>query len=178
MKNGIKNKIFRWNAILSVVIIFLLSGIWHFLYDVLGGVIAQVFAPINESLAEHVKIIFYPCLIWWLVTYLSFKKSINLAPYKWFTSAFISTFTSISILVMLFCFIFYGLAVKIDNLPLHLVIETVSLLVGQWVGYHVYIVGKGKKMAFWFWGLIIVLISILIGVFSFIPPCVPIYISS
>lgn len=52
----------------------LLASAWHFLYDLVPCPFVGAFAPVNESVWEHLKIVFYPFLILWLVGYV-FKYS-------------------------------------------------------------------------------------------------------
>lgn len=44
--------------IINVFIFFALSFLWHFLYDWFPSFITSVFFPVNESIWEHMKIIF------------------------------------------------------------------------------------------------------------------------
>ena len=44
--------------IINVVIFFALSFLWHFIYDLLPCFLTAIFFPVNESIWEHMKIIF------------------------------------------------------------------------------------------------------------------------
>lgn len=44
-----------------IIFLFLLSFLWHFMYDWFPCVLTSIFFPVNESIWEHMKIIFY-CL--------------------------------------------------------------------------------------------------------------------
>ena len=44
--------------IINVVVFFVLSFLWHFGYDVLPNFLTAIFFPVNESIWEHMKIIF------------------------------------------------------------------------------------------------------------------------
>ena len=44
--------------IVNVVIFFALSFLWHFVYDLLPNFFTAIFFPVNESIWEHMKIIF------------------------------------------------------------------------------------------------------------------------
>lgn len=48
--------------IFNVIFLFLLSFLWHFVYDWLPCEIIAIFFPVNESIWEHMKII-YCCFI-------------------------------------------------------------------------------------------------------------------
>ena len=47
--------------IFMIIFLFLLSFLWHFMYDWFPCVLTSIFFPVNESIWEHMKIIFY-CL--------------------------------------------------------------------------------------------------------------------
>ena len=48
--------------IFMIIFLFLLSFLWHFMYDWFPCVLTSIFFPVNESIWEHMKIIFY-CLL-------------------------------------------------------------------------------------------------------------------
>lgn len=48
----------KYLKLLGVVIAFLLCFLIHFLYDLAPSFITSVIAPVNESIAEHMKILF------------------------------------------------------------------------------------------------------------------------
>lgn len=46
-----------------IIFLFLLSFLWHFMYDWFPCVLTSIFFSVNESIWEHMKIIFYVLLI-------------------------------------------------------------------------------------------------------------------
>ena len=53
----------------SLVVIVGLSGLQHFLYEWLPNPFFALFAPVSESVWEHLKIVFYPFVFVWLISY-------------------------------------------------------------------------------------------------------------
>lgn len=49
--------------IFMIIFLFLLSFLWHFMYDWFPCVLTSIFFPVSESIWEHMKIIFYCLLI-------------------------------------------------------------------------------------------------------------------
>lgn len=49
--------------IFMIIFLFLLSFLWHFMYDWIPCVLTSIFFPVNESIWEHMKIIFYVLLM-------------------------------------------------------------------------------------------------------------------
>ena len=171
-------KLWKCNTIIGVLVALVLSALQHFLYDLVPLGVVGVFAPRSESLAEHVKIVFYPMLIWWTTTFLIFRKARGINAYKWFTSAFISTFVAISLLVMQFSVIFYGFELTMDSFVVHILIEIISFVLSFLLGFHLYKHAKECKLLLIFCSVIIGITIILMGVFSFYPPKVPIFMES
>jgi hypothetical protein len=49
---------------ISIVLAILLGSLWHFVFDWLGkNNIIAAFFPVNESIWEHLKLLFYPVLL-------------------------------------------------------------------------------------------------------------------
>ncbi len=48
--------------VINVIFLFLLSFLWHFMYDLIPCNFIALFFPVNESIWEHMKIIYY-CLL-------------------------------------------------------------------------------------------------------------------
>ncbi len=44
--------------IINVIVFFVLSFVWHFVYDLIPCFLTSIFFPVNESIWEHMKIIF------------------------------------------------------------------------------------------------------------------------
>lgn len=49
----------------------------HFIYDWLGGTVASVLGAVNESLWEHLKLIFWPAVIFGIIEYIAYGKSMR-----------------------------------------------------------------------------------------------------
>lgn len=60
--------------IIAVIGIFLLSFISHFTYELFPNIIFSFIFPVNESIWEHMKIIFTSTLIYGIIDYLLLKK--------------------------------------------------------------------------------------------------------
>ena len=60
--------------IINVVFLFLLSFLWHFMYDLLPNNFFAIFFPVNESIWEHMKIIYYCLLFSSVLEFLLYKR--------------------------------------------------------------------------------------------------------
>lgn len=57
----------------ALTFVAVLGTILHFLYDWTGLAFLKLFSAVNESTFEHMKILFYPMLIFAFIQYFSFK---------------------------------------------------------------------------------------------------------
>ena len=62
----------KWK-IISPIILFLLSFPIHFLYTWFTNIITSFFAPVNESIFEHMKMIYTTYLLFSLIEYIYIK---------------------------------------------------------------------------------------------------------
>lgn len=55
-------------SIWGFLFVGLLGTLFHFVYDWLGQwPIVGLFFPVNESIWEHMKLLFFPVVLWWLI---------------------------------------------------------------------------------------------------------------
>ena len=56
----------------------ILGTFLHFFFDLTGGnVVAALFSAVNESIWEHMKLLFFPMLIFSIIEYLFLKNYIG-----------------------------------------------------------------------------------------------------
>lgn len=60
--------------IISVIGLFIISFISHFAYDLFPNIIFSFIFPVNESIWEHMKILFTSTLLYEIIDYLLLKK--------------------------------------------------------------------------------------------------------
>jgi hypothetical protein len=64
--------------IAGTAFIIFLGSAFHFTYEFSGRfAIVGAFSAVNESVWEHLKLAFWPSLIWLLIEYLPIKKLTN-----------------------------------------------------------------------------------------------------
>ena len=86
--------------VLSIIIISLVGTLAHFLYDISNhNKIVGLFAAVNESTWEHIKIALTPTLLWSLVD--GFIYGVNL-------NYFVAKFVSLLVIIILMPTLYYG----------------------------------------------------------------------
>lgn len=87
--------------IINVVFLFLLSFLWHFVYDWFPNNIFALFFPVNESIWEHMKIIYYCLFMGSILEFVLCKKN-NIKINNFYIEAMVK-----SILVVIFYLIIF-----------------------------------------------------------------------
>ena len=57
-------------TLVGIIFIFLLGSLFHFTYELSNNnIIVSLFSGINESTFEHMKLLLYPIIIWYVIYY-------------------------------------------------------------------------------------------------------------
>ena len=93
-------------CIINIILIIVISTIFHFAYELLPNNIIASFFPVNESIIEHMKMIFNSYIVYTIIEYFILKKyniiENNNHMFKLLTSSLICMF-----LTMIFYYPFY-----------------------------------------------------------------------
>jgi hypothetical protein len=97
--------------IISVIGTFMLCFLTHFLYDIFPNSLFSIFFPVNESIWEHMKMLFTSILIFGIIEYFllnKFKIKVN----NYLFSLFLKAFLSIPIYLVMFLPFYYKFGEK------------------------------------------------------------------
>lgn len=117
--------------ILGVVLAFLFCFPIHFLYDKFPGFITSIFAPVNESIWEHMKILFGSILLSGgiqKIIVIKYKLNYNNICF----SNFIGAISSIPIFLMMFLPIYIIIG---ENFPITIFIMFIAILIAEIIAY-------------------------------------------
>lgn len=151
-------------------LVFLLTSLagtaLHFLYDVLPTPLTALFSPINESVWEHLKLLFWPMVVGAL--FLSRKKENK---ERFWSSFFIALLAAPALLLLSF----YGLkAVWIESLWVDLGLYYICMLFGYGLARWLYRKHKPEKVG-GFVLMILILYAASLILFTFAAPDLPIF---
>jgi len=147
--------------IISTIGIFLLCFPFHFLYDWLPNSLFSIFFPVNESIWEHIKMIFTASIIYGVIDYILLYKY-KIKHNNFFLSLFISSLSLIPIFLLIFLPIYY----KIGNkMIVTIFIMFVSILISQIISYYIL---RAKKMHKYFEYVSIIFIIFTYIVFGYL----------
>ena len=154
--------------IISTIFVMVLGTLLHFTYKWSGNnVIVGIFSPINESIWEHLKLMFFPMLITIIIGYLYKGKDVD----NYLSSKVIGTVVMISFTIV-FYYTYSGI-LETNYVGVDVSIFFIAVALGQYVSY--------KLMKTKFHGnniiAIITLLALLLCfvVFTFFPPNIALF---
>lgn len=160
---------------LGILVVAILSVPFHFLYEWLGEhLIIGIFFPINESIWEHLKLVYWPLLFWWGFGYLAFKDKKNLSFVKWLTAAAISL--GISMLFIVSWYYTWVNAFNVESSIIDIGSLFLAVPISQLLAVHVYKVVQPRKFYALLAAIFILTFAGLFIWFTFSPPELPIFI--
>lgn len=157
--------------LISIPFLFIIGSLLHFAYEFCKkNKVVGLFAPINESIFEHSKLLLTPLILFWSFLFVFVYKNVDIDDY--FFAMLISIVVSIITMVS-FYYTYKGIFgnnyLLVDILDL-----LISLVVGQVVANHVYV--YSNSFSFIISILIIVAIQIIYIYFTFFPLKIPFFI--
>ena len=121
------------SRIISTIGIFLLCFLFHFIYGWLPSSITAIFFPVNESIWEHMKLIFSAVIFYGIIDYIILQK-FNIKYNNFFTALFVSAFAIIPIYLSLFLPIYYKIG---QNMIITIGIMLVAIIISQVISYKI-----------------------------------------
>ena len=151
--------------ILGVIIAFILCFPLHFFYDKLPCFITSIIAPVNESIFEHMKIIFGSILISGVIQKIIVK--VKRLPYKNVCiSNVIASISSVFIFLILYLPIYYTIG---ENFPVTIFIMLLVIIISQIITIFIINYKKNLKMENISILLVLVIYTIF-GILTYYPP--------
>ncbi|MCW3982902.1 MAG: DUF6512 family protein [Candidatus Bathyarchaeota archaeon] len=164
-----KRKILLYE-IVGIVFIIMLGSLLHFTYEISGdNALVGVFSAVNESVWEHLKLAFWPAMLFALIEFVPLKR---------FAQNFVlAKNVSVYVMVTVIPAIFYSYtAITGENL---LAVDIGSFLaavvIGQLVSYKLLTYRTLSVKAQWIALFFVILLAVLFVVFTFVPPHLSIF---
>lgn len=151
-------------ALVGFLFVSILGTLLHFVYDLTGeAVVAGIFCPINESTWEHMKLLFFPTI---LFGFLVFKTLREEMPFPF--SSLAAGLTAGLIFIPILFYTYSGILGH-TLLPVDIAIFYISVLITFYIFYKNALTGAYEK---WKYLLYLVLVLFLTGfiLFTFVTP--------
>jgi hypothetical protein len=151
-----------------MLFISILGGLFHFTFEMSGyNPIVGAFSAVNESVWEHLKLGFWPALLWAIIEYRQIRKEAN----NFFLAKTVVPYVIIAIIPAIFYSytLFTGESIFIIDIMSFIV----AVIIGQYLSYriliHKQLSDRLEKLAL----AALLLLAILFIVFTFYPPHLP-----
>ena len=158
----------RWQ-IIAIIICLILGTLLHFTYELSNyNMIVGLFSAVNESVWEHLKLLFYPMFLMSIIGYFIIgKKSMN----YWFAQMI--GIISALIFVVIFFYTYTGIVGK-NFAVLDIGSFIVGILFGEYIIYQILKRKNMYKAEIQSFILVIILLLCFI-VFTIYPPIIPLF---
>lgn len=162
----------KYNKIkyLSIIMIFIICFITHYLYNLFPSFFTSLFFPVNESVWEHMKMLVSSIIIWDIILYFILKNN-----GYYFENFILSVLCTNICSIVIFLIIYYPLYMIFgDFFLLNIIILFVSIFLSVNIGFNILYKSNYNLESISI--LIIITIYILFGLFTYYPPKSPIFI--
>jgi len=163
--------------LLGIPVLIIFGSLMHFVYEWSGNsTIVGIFAPVNESVWEHLKMTFWPMLIWWLLGYFILSINNNISAADWFVSCVIAELVC-PLVIVSFYYTYTG-ALGIESLILDIFSLFLGIIAGQCLALHIYKNKKFSQYSLYIAITILIFMAVKFTVFTFYPPHIPLFMDS
>jgi len=162
-----KNLILRYE-LFGMLFISVLGGMLHFTFELSGyNPIVGTFSAVNESVWEHLKLGFWPILLFTIIEYKSIKNQTN--------NFFLAKTASAYAIILVIPVIFYSYtSITVDSIFLIDILSfIIAVIIGQFLSYKILKYKQLAKTSKWISFIALTILAILFIVFTFYPPNLP-----
>jgi hypothetical protein len=164
-----KNSVLKWEM-LGIVAISLLGSFLHFAFDLSGEIkLIGTISAVNESVWEHLKIAFWPALLYAVFEYPFLKGRTN--------NYLIAKATSIYLMPITITAVFYLYTAAIGHhfLVIDIITFVAAIAVGQIASYRMLVTRRLPRWLNLVGLAALIALAIAFIVFTFSPPQLPIF---
>lgn len=156
-------------TIIGIIFVLVTGSLAHFLYDWTGNnYIVGLFTPINESIWEHMKLLFFPMFLYSLFIILKFGKKYSCITSSLYFGTLIGTF-----LIPIFFYTYTSILGK-DIFILDIGTFILSIIIAFWLSYKLTLSCKLEPYTFLLCCLVGILFICLLF-FTYHPPNLKIF---
>ena len=114
---------------ISSIILFIIMSLIHFVYDILNFDIIAIFFPTNESIFQHMKMIFTAFFLYYLILFVLRRR-------LGFDNIFLTNLISVSITIIFFLVIYLPIRFRFgENMIFTFILLFISIFIGQLLSY-------------------------------------------
>ena len=128
--------------IIGVIVTFLLTVLYHFLYKWFPNPIFEIFFPVNESIWEHMKLLYSGILTFNIIEYIIYRKK-NINTNNFFTVTFLMMITSIILYLIIYLPLYDMFE---ENMIISISLLVIVIILEQIFSYYLLNYGKENKL--------------------------------
>jgi hypothetical protein len=166
----IRNQRALMYELVGMAFIIILGSVLHFTFEWSGNQpIVGVFSAVNESVWEHLKLAFWPALLFMLVEYAPLKKAV--------ANFFFAKTVGVYVMVMVIPVVFYSYTAFTGESILAVDIGSfvVAVVIGQLASYKLFTHKALSEKLVWISLGALAALGIAFAVFTFVPPQAPVF---
>lgn len=151
---------------IGVIVIFLLTILYHFLYHWLPNPVFSVFFPVNESIWEHMKLLYSGIFTWGVIEYFILRKK-GISYRNFFSTLFLEMVTSIMIYLIMYLPLYNVFG---ENMVISIGLLIVVIILEEIFSYYLFSYSKENRILNRISILFIVLGFVVFLCFTYDPP--------
>lgn len=153
------------SRIISTIGIFILCFLCHFLYKWLPNSLFAIFFPVNESIWEHMKMIFTAIIIYGFIDYIILHK-FNIKHNNFISSLFIQAFLSVPLYLLMYLPIYYKIG---ENMFFNISLMLLVIILVEIVSFYI-LKAKNCQYGNLISAILIIVCYIIFGYLTYNPP--------
>jgi hypothetical protein len=163
-----KKSIF-WYELVGMVVIILLGSMLHFTFEwSSNNPSVGIFSAVNESVWEHLKIAFWPFLLYLIFEYRYLNKRVD--------NFFLAKVIGVYFIILIIPVIFYSYTAFFEeNLIIDIGSFIFAVIVGQLISYKLFMFKKVSNTIEFISLIAIIILGLAFVIFTFYPPQVQIF---
>lgn len=168
-----KDSFVTW-ILIGIPVLFIVASPLHFVFNWSGkNVLVGLLTPVNESPWEHLKLTFWPILIWWVIGYLHFGRKKEKA-FKSYVIPCAATEVVCGLFIITFFYTYTG-AFGIESLIIDIISLLLGLIFSILLAIHVYRYSTPSTAAAVISVVILIVMAVIFICLTFYPPHIPLF---
>jgi len=166
----VNNRSVLFYELVGMVFIIILGSVLHFTFEWSGGnSVVGAFSAVNESVWEHLKLVFWPALLFMLIEYLPLRKTAN--------NFDLAKTTGVYLAIVTIPVVFYSYTAVTGKSIFLIDISTfvVAVIIGQISSYKLLTHKKLAENLDRISLVLLVILGIAFVLFTFYPPQLPVF---
>lgn len=161
--------ILRWHLI-GFIFISIVGTLFHFTFQLSGyNKVIGAISPVNESVWEHLKLVYFPLMIFSLIEYFYIKDKANNILVGKAVAAYIMPLTIVVI------FYSYEFITGAHSFVIDISSFFISIIIGQILSYKILSMEEIPSICSIISGIAIIILGVIFVIFTFYPPNLEIF---